>query len=86
MGLGGGWEGRTIFMQMPGCETVLKDDGYVTAIVRTVSRTGICMKIIRPSPLSSQNGVTSNLRLGTVCGFLVFDYAGAEVAKYEHSM
>ncbi len=30
--------------------------------------------------------MTTNLRLGTVCGFLVFDYVGAEVAKYERSM
>ncbi len=40
----------------------------------------------RPSPLSPQNDATTNSRLGTVCGFLVFDYAGAEVAKYECSM
>ncbi len=56
-------------------------------IVRTVSRPVICMKIVRPSPaLSPQNGATTNLRLGTVWGFLVFDYAGAEVAKFESSM
>ncbi len=56
----------------------------VTVIVRTVLRPGICMKIVRPR--SPQNSVTTNLRLGTVCGFLVFDYAGVEVAKYERSM
>ncbi len=43
------------------------------------------MKIVRP--LSPQNGVMTNLRLGTVCGFLVFHYGvGAEVAKYVRSM
>ncbi len=45
------------------------------------------MKIVRPSPLlSPQNGVMTNLRLETVCGFLVFDYAGVKVATYERSM
>ncbi len=39
----------------------------VTVIVRMVSRPGIRMKI---APLSSQNGATMNLGLGTVCGFL----------------
>ncbi len=49
-----------------------------------VSQPGICMKIGRPSPLSPQNGATTNLRLGIVCGFLFFDEV--EVAKYEHSL
>ncbi len=39
-----------------------------------------------PCPLFHQNGATSNLRLGTVCGFLVVNYVGAKVAKYECSM
>ncbi len=51
-----------------------------------VLQPGICMKIVHPFPLSPQNGATTNLRLRTICGFLVFDYAGAEVAKYELSM
>ncbi len=59
---------------------------YLTVIVRKASQPGICMKIARPSPLSPQNAATTNLRLGTVCEFLVFDYVGAEVAKYERSM
>ncbi len=59
---------------------------WVTVIVRTVSQHSICMKTGRSSPLSPQNGATMNLRLGTVCEVLVFDYAGAEVAKYERSM
>ncbi len=61
----------------------------VTVIVRTVSRSDIGMKIIRPSPPpppSYQNGAMTNLRLGTVCRVLVFDYTGAEVVKYECSM
>ncbi len=46
------------------------------------------MQIVRPSlpPPSPQNGAPTNLRLRTVCEFLVFDYAGVEVAKYERSM
>ncbi len=104
-------EGRTIFMQMPGCETVLVmtvttlkvvtviirtkvkvvtviiRTKVVTVIVRTVSQPGICMKIVSPSPtFSPRNDVTTNLRLGTVYWFLVFDYVLAEVAKYERSM
>ncbi len=62
-------------MQMLGRETIFK---VVTVIVRTVCEN-------HPSPPSPQNGVTTNLRLGTVCGVLV-DYAEAEVAKYERSM
>ncbi len=41
---------------------------------------------VPPPPLSSQNGATTNLRLVTICGFLVLDYAGAEVAKYERAI
>ncbi len=76
-------------MQMPGYKTIL------TIMVITLGnrhrQNGLTTRHLHenhPSlhPLSPQNGVTSNLRLGTVCGFLVFDYAEAEVAKYERSM
>ncbi len=72
-------------------QLVLKMLGYILffyVIVRTVSRPSICMKIVRPSPipLSPPESATTNLWLGTLCGFLVFDYAGADVAKYECSM
>ncbi len=59
----------------------------ITVIVRTVSQPGTCIKIVCHSqPPSPQNCATTIVRLATVCGFLVFYYAGTEVAKYQHSM
>ncbi len=62
-----------IFMQMPGCETVLM-------MMVTTLKNGLVIRHLhenRPSlPPSPQNGTTTNLRLGTVCGVLVFYLCG----------
>ncbi len=70
-------------MQMPGCETIMTMTSRNRH--RQNSLTTRHLHTNRPPP-SPQNGATTNLILGTVCKFLVFDYVGAEVAKYERSI